>query len=89
MGTLWIYYRIALKDLEESIFFRLTGEVQGRIFGFEVDESGKAVRKEDGGLRFRVFDRDAVAEMKPLALFGGRLVPGETLSAKDPRLEPT
>jgi hypothetical protein len=88
VGTLWTYYRIAVKEKSGGLFFRLTGELDDRIFGFEVDESGKAVRNKDGGLRFHVFDRAGVEEMRPLALFSGRLVPGDVMSGRDPRLEP-
>jgi hypothetical protein len=88
MGTLWTYYRITLKEKSGGLFFRLTGEMHDRIFGFEVDESGKAVRDEKGGVRFHVFDRANLEEMRPLALLGGRLVPGNVKSEKDSRLEP-
>jgi len=88
VSTLWTYYRITLKEKPGGLFFRLTGEMHDRIFGFEVDENGKALRNENGGVRFHVFDRANLEEMKPVALFSGRLVPGNVKSEKDPRLEP-
>jgi hypothetical protein len=88
VSTLWTYYRIVLREKEGGLLFRLTGETLSRVFGFEVDDSGKALRMEDGHLRFHVFDRSEIHEMMPLALFSGRLVPADVMPKKDPRLEP-
>lgn len=71
---LWTYYRVTIGGTGGVFLLRLTGESGGRIFGLEVDDRGKSLRRDDGTLRFRVLDRSDVKEMKPLTLFGGRLV---------------
>jgi hypothetical protein len=79
---LWTYYKVTLGRDGGAFLIRLTGESGGRIFGVEVDDQGRSLRRIDGTLRFHVLDREAVSEMMPLTLLAGRLV-----AADKPRRE--
>lgn len=80
---LWTYYRVTIGGAGRIFLLRLTGESGGRIFGLEVDDRGKSLRRDDGTLRFHVLDRSTVIEMLPLTLFGGRLVTAEKTRRED------
>jgi hypothetical protein len=70
---LWTYYRVKIAG-SGALLLRLTGEAGGRIFGLEVDNHGKSIRRTDGTLRFHVLDRKSLVDIVPLILLAGRLV---------------
>lgn len=71
---LWTYCKVAIRGTGGVFLLQLTGQSEERLFGLEVDDHGKSLRRDDGTLRFHVFERKEIAEMRPLTLLAGRLV---------------
>lgn len=81
---LWTYYKVTIGGKGGVFLLQLTGESGGHIFGLEVDDRGKSLRRSDGTLRFHTLDRREVTEMLPLTLFGGRLVTADKPRREEP-----